>query len=307
MDIHNSVNIISQEMKNLYIILILFILVSSKIVAQQESLILQYRQQMSLFNPAAVSVDDVSKISITHRRQWMNVPSSPVTTSLTYGFYAGKNVGLGLSIITDKVFIASSTFVGIDYSYKLRVNEDSDLYLGIKAGGSFFSVNTSNLNTYNLFSDPSLNSISSFLPNIGFGAYYKNGDFYISIGAPRMLSIKRVKENNGIVSAAGGRMHFYSSIGYVFLINEFNNIKLKPSIFTRNVRGAPSSIDFNTMVSFNNKFELGVIYRKGISYAVVAQLAINKNLLMGWTYEIFSKPELTNTGDSHEFMLTYKF
>tara|TARA_B110000238_G_scaffold35285_1_gene36705 strand:+ start:297 stop:1220 length:924 start_codon:yes stop_codon:yes gene_type:complete len=307
MDIHNSVNIISQEMKNLYIILILLILISSKIVAQQESLISQYRQQMSLFNPAAVSVDDASKIAIIHRRQWMNVPSSPVTTSLTYGFYAGKNVGLGLSVITDKVFIASSTFVGIDYSYKLRVNEDSDLYLGIKAGASFFSLNTSNLNSYNLFSDPSLNSISSFLPNIGFGAYYKNGDFYISIGAPRMLSTKRVKENNGVVSAAGDRMHFYSSTGYVFLINEFNNIKLKPSIFGRNVIGAPSSIDFNTMVSFNNNFELGVTYRTGTSYALVAQLAINKNLLMGWTYEIFSKPELTNTGDSHEFMLTYKF
>jgi type IX secretion system PorP/SprF family membrane protein len=307
MDIHNSVNIISQEMKKSYILLILLILVSSKIVPQQESLISQYRQQMSLFNPAAVSVDVASKISIIHRRQWMNVPSSPVTTSLTYGFYAGKNVGLGLSVITDKVFIASSTFVGIDYSYKLKINEDSDLYLGIKAGGSFFSLNTSNLNTYNFFSDPSLNSISSFLPNIGFGAYYKRGDFYISMGAPRMLSTKRAKENNGIVSAAGDRMHFYSSIGYLFLINEFNNIKLKPSIFSRNVIGAPSSIDFNTMVSFNNKFELGATYRTGISYAVIAQLAINKNLSMGWTYEIFSKPELTNTGDSHEFMLAYKF
>jgi type IX secretion system PorP/SprF family membrane protein len=307
MDIHNSVNIISQEMKKLNIILILLLLISSEITAQQESLISQYRQQMSLFNPAAVNVDDASKISIIHRRQWINVPTSPITTSFTCGFYAGKNVGLGLSVITDKVFIVSSTFVGIDYSYKLRINEDSDLYLGIKVGGSFFSLNTSNLNTYSLFSDPSLNSISSFLPNIGFGAYYKIGDFYASIGAPRMLSTKRVNENNGILSADVNRMHFYSSIGHVFLINKFNNIKLKPSIFSRNVIGAPSSIDFNTMVSFNNKFDVGATYRTGASYAIIAQLAINKNLLMGWTYEIFSKPELTNTGDSYEFMLAYQF
>lgn len=307
MDLYNSLNIITQEMKKLNIILILLILISSEIVAQQESLISQYRQQMSLFNPAAVNVEDASKISIIHRRQWMNVLSSPITTSLTCAFHAGKNVGLGLSVITDKVFITSSTFVGIDYSYKLKINEDSDLYLGIKVGGSFFSLNTSNLNTYSFSSDPSLNAISSFLPNIGFGAYYKSGDLYISFGTPRMLSTKRARENNGILSAAANRMHFYSSIGYVFLINEFNNIKLKPSIFSRNVIGAPSSIDFNTMVSFNNKFELGATYRTGISYAVIAQLAINKNLLMGWTYDIFSKPELTNTGDSHEFMLTYQF
>jgi type IX secretion system PorP/SprF family membrane protein len=306
MDIHNSVNIISQEMKNLYVILFLVILVNSKIVAQQESLISHYRQQMSLFNPAAVSVDDASKISIIHRRQWMNAPFSPVTTSLTCGFYAGKNVGLGLSVITDKVFIASSTFVGIDYSYKLRVNEGSDLYLGLKTGGNFFGLNTSNLNSYNLFSDPSLNSISSFTPNIGFGAYYKNSNFHISISAPRLLSIKGVKENNGTVSVARDRMYFYSSIGYEFLIYKFNNIKLKPSIFNRNVKGASSSIDFNTILSFNNKLELGVIYRTGISYAIVAQLSIYKNLLIGWTYEIFSKPKLINTGDSFEFVLTCK-
>ena len=294
-------------MKKSSIVLVLLLLISSKIVAQQESVISQYRQQMSLFNPAAVSIDNASKIAVIHRMQWMNIPSSPITTSLTYGFYMGKNVGLGLSVISDKVFIASSTFVGIDYSYKLKINKNSDLYLGIKAGGSFYSLNTNNLNTYSFLSDPSLNSTGSFTPNVGFGIYYKSGDFYISTGIPRLLSTKRAKENNEIVSLVGDRMHFYSSIGYVFLINKFNNIKLKPSIFSRNVIGAPSSIDFNTMVSFNNKFDLGATYRTGTSFGVIAQLAINKNLLVGWNYEIFSKPELTNTGDSHEFMLAYQF
>ena len=49
----------------------------------------------------------------------------------------GYNEGLGLSVISDKVFIASSTFVGIDYSYKLKINKNPDLYLGINSGGSF--------------------------------------------------------------------------------------------------------------------------------------------------------------------------
>lgn len=294
-------------MKKSYIILSLLVLINSKIIAQQESLISQYRQQMSLFNPAAVSLDDMLKFSLIHRRQWMNVPSSPVTTSFTYGFTAGKNVGLGLSVITDKVFIESSTFVGIDYSYKLKINENSDLYLGIKAGGRFYSLNTSNLNTFSASSDPSLNSVDSFMPNIGFGTYYKSGDFYISLGIPRILSTKRANESIEIVSETRDRIHFYSSIGYVFLINEFNNIKLKPSIFTRNVIGAPSSIDFNAMVSFNNKFDVAATYRTGTSYAVIAQLQINENLLMGWSYEVFSKPELTNTGASLEFMLSYQF
>ncbi|MFT6959343.1 MAG: type IX secretion system PorP/SprF family membrane protein [Polaribacter sp.] len=224
---------------------------------------------------------------------------------LKIGLLALTSLKWKLSVISDKVFIASSTFLGINYSYKL--NKNHYLYLGIKAGGSFYSLNTHNLKTYSVLSDSSSNSMSSFKPNVGFGIYYKSGDFYISSGTPRMLSTKRAKENNEILSVAGDRMHFYSSIGYVFLINKFNNFKLKPSIFSRTVIGAASSIDFNTMVSFNNKFDLGATYRTGTSFGIIAQLAINKNLLIDWNYEIFSKPELTNTGDSQEFMLAYQF
>ena len=55
-------------------------------------------------------------------------------------------------------------------------------------------------------------------------------------------------ENNEIVWAAGDRMHSYSAIGRVFLINKFHKVKPKPSVFSSNVIGAASSIDFNTMV-----------------------------------------------------------
>lgn len=149
--------------------------------------------------------------------------------------------------------------------------------------------------------------MDSFTPNIGIGAYYKRGDFYISVGTPRMLSTARAKEKNGIVSAARDRMHFYSSIGYAFLVNKNNNIKLEPSVFTRNIIGAPASIDFNTMLNFNNKFDIGATYRTGNSFAAIAQLTIIKKIVMGFSYEVFSKPELTNTGDSLEFMVSYQF
>jgi|TARA_B110000285_G_scaffold208019_1_gene247871 type IX secretion system PorP/SprF family membrane protein len=295
-------------MKYTYILVSLLILLSGDIWSQQQGLVSQYRQQMSLFNPATVSINESSNLSILHRRQWNNVPSSPISTSLTYGFYAGKNVGLGLSIVTDKVFIEQSTFVGIDYSYKIQLDETASLYLGLKAGANLYSLNTFNLNTYNpYYVDPSLNSVDDLMPNLGIGAYLQKRSFYISVGIPRLLSTERARAANGRVTSVRDIPHIYSSIGYNFLVNKLQNIRIKPSIFTRNVIGAPMSLDVNTMVSFLDRFELGATYRSGGNYAGIVQLGVTESLKIAWTYEVNRQLELSSVGDSLEFLLLYEF
>ena len=295
-------------MKKITILISLLTLVSVNLWSQQEGLISQYRQQMTLFNPAAVSIDGVSRLSVIHRRQWINIPSSPVSSSFSYGVYVGRNVGLGLSVVTDKVFIEQRTFVGIDYSYKIQLDALTNLYLGIKAGVDFYSLDTSGLNTYTpSYIDPSLNSMSHFATNIGIGAYITKGAFYVSLGIPRMLKTVRAKVTNNRVTSVRGLLHIYSAIGYDFVLHKVQDIHLKPSIFTRNVIGAPTSIDLNTMVRFMDRFEVGATVRSGGNYAGIAQVDITETMQFGWTYEVNLRPELSSIGDSFEFILLYEF
>lgn len=295
-------------MKKITILISLLTLVSVNLWSQQEGLISQYRQQMTLFNPAAVSIDGVSRLSVIHRRQWINIPSSPVSSSFSYGVYVGRNVGLGLSVVTDKVFIEQRTFVGIDYSYKIQLDALTNLYLGIKAGVDFYSLDTSGLNTYTpSYIDPSLNSMSHFATNIGIGAYITKGAFYVSLGIPRMLKTVRAKVTNNRVTSVRGLLHIYSAIGYDFVLHKVQDIHLKPSIFTRNVIGAPTSIDLNTMVRFMDRFEVGATVRSGGNYAGIAQVDITETMKFGWTYEVNSRPEMSSIGDSFEFILLYEF
>ncbi|WOC40798.1 PorP/SprF family type IX secretion system membrane protein [Polaribacter sp. HL-MS24] len=295
-------------MKKITILISLLTLVSVNLWSQQEGLISQYRQQMTLFNPAAVSIDGVSRLSVIHRRQWINIPSSPVSSSFSYGVYVGRNVGLGLSVVTDKVFIEQRTFVGIDYSYKIQLDALTNLYLGIKAGVDFYSLDTSGLNTYTpSYIDPSLNSMSHFATNIGIGAYITKGAFYVSLGIPRMLKTVRAKVTNNRVTSVRGLLHIYSAIGYDFVLHKVQDIHLKPSIFTRNVIGAPTSIDLNTMVRFMDRFEVGATVRSGGNYAGIAQVDITETMQFGWTYEVNSRSEMSSIGDSFEFILLYEF
>ncbi|MEN8793880.1 MAG: PorP/SprF family type IX secretion system membrane protein [Flavobacteriales bacterium] len=294
-------------MKRIYFLALLMIIVSLDTKAQQESLITQYNSQMALFNPAAVSLNGSRTMSLLHRRHWANVPMSPITTSFTYGYDAGKNVGLGMSVIMDKVFVTQSTFVSIDYSYRLQLEDDAFLYLGIKAGANFYAINAGGLNTYNLTADPSLNTTDLILPNIGFGAYYTKRDFYFSLGIPRVLDTKQTKTENGLVSVVTDKPHLYSAMGYEFLVSKAHDIYLKPSVFTRIVTGAPMTTDFNTMVSFNRKFEIGATYRTTKTYAALLQLKLDDHFTTGWVYEINSQSMFSNAGNSLEVLLMYQF
>lgn len=294
-------------MKKIYFIALLMIIVSLDTKAQQESLITQYNSQMALFNPAAVSLNGSRTMSLLHRRHWANVPMSPITTSFTYGYDAGKNVGLGMSIIMDKVFVTQSTFVSIDYSYRLQLEDNAFFYLGIKAGANFYAINAGGLNTYNLVADSSLNTTDLILPNIGFGAHYTKGDFYFSVGVPRVLDTKQTKTENGLVSVVTDKPHLYSAMGYEFLVSKSENIYVRPSVFTRIVTGAAMTTDFNTMVSFNRSFEIGATYRTNNAFAALLNLKLDDHFTTGWVYEVNSQSQYTNVGSSLEVLLMYQF
>jgi len=294
-------------MKKIYFIALLMIIVSLDTKAQQESLITQYNSQMVLFNPAAVSLDGGSTMTLLHRRHWANAPMSPITTSFTYGYDAGNNVGLGVSVIMDKVFVTQSTFVSIDYSYRLQLEDEAFLYLGVKAGANFYAINAGGLNTYNLVADPSLNTTDIILPNIGFGAHYTKGAFYFSVGVPRVLDTRQTKTENGLVSVVTDKPHLYSAMGYEFLVSKSENIYVRPSVFTRTVTGAPIITDFNTMVGFNRSFEIGATYRTNNAFAALMNLKLNNQFTTGWVYEVNSQSQYSNVGSSLEVLLMYQF
>ena len=63
----------------------------------------------------------------------------PLHLAFSYSSERENNVGLGLSVVSDKVFIEQQTFAYVDFSYKLDM-ESTQLYLGLKAGGNFYSA-----------------------------------------------------------------------------------------------------------------------------------------------------------------------
>lgn len=295
-----------KKVKNILISIALLVS-SSVVLAQQESIITLYKDQMNLVNPAYAGVDERTDIAVGYRQQWIGVKDAPVVQTALLGFSLGKNVGIGLSIVNSNVNIENQTFVGVDFSYKLIVNTETDLYFGIKAGGNFYDVNTAGLQLYDGLFDAALNSRSTFNPNIGVGALLKMANAYVSLSVPRILNTERARLEEGQVLVATDRPHFYLSAGYDYDLGNRSMMVLKPSFMVRQVTGATVSIDTNLAMSFLEAFEIGAMYRISTAAGATARINISKNLLLGYAYEVNTKKELTSALTTHEFLLKYRF
>lgn len=295
------------KMKKLQIImLVLLFVTSSSALAQQESMITFYKDHLNLVNPAAVSVKGETSITSSIRKQWTGVKDAPETQALSFMTPLKNNLSIGISMVRDQVFIEKQTFIGIDFSYKVKMNEDLDLFMGIKAGANNYEVNTNGLQTYNVQSDPSLQSTSGFNPNIGVGFYLKHDLYYISLSTPKMLNTERVKNANGYATTATDMAHYYLSAGSDFTLTK--QLKLTPSMMMRYVKGAPLSIDFTATTEIDKVFHIGATYRTDNSLAGIVKFNVTSNWFLGCGYEFSLRSKLLDRAKgSSEFYLQYKF
>ena len=271
--------------------------------AQQDPSYTFYRYNMNIVNPAYAGANEGVEIGLSVRSQWANVEGSPETQSAILSMPMGKNLGLGLSVINDRTFIENQTSIAFDFSYKLKLNENLSLFLGLKAGLNSYRVNTEGLVTYSIQSDPSLMDVDgSLTPNIGPGAYLRGKSYFVSLSAPKILTPKRLNNDNGIARQGEEKIHIYAAAGYDIELN--GNLIFKPSFMARYVDASPLSFDLTAAFMWRNNLEGGAAYRldEGISGFFLFRIA--QNLHLGYAYETALENSVSNLNNgTHEILL----
>ncbi|MDO5980219.1 type IX secretion system membrane protein PorP/SprF [Flavivirga spongiicola] len=293
-------------MKLLYKITLLFVLFTTTLVkAQQDPNYTMYMYNMNLINPAYAGANETTDLGINIRSQWSNVKGAPQTQSFIFGTPVGKNVGLGLSVISDKTFIEKQTSIAIDFSYHLKLNETHDLYLGVKAGFNSYDANTDGLVTYGVMPDPKLMNLNGrFNPNFGTGVYLKHEDYFVSLSIPKILSPDRLEEDNGVATVGADRKHLYLAGGYHFILSE--NTILKPSVLFRYVNASPLSVDLTAILELNSNFNLGAAYRVNESISGLVIFKASKTMQIGYAYEVSENDVRYVDNGTHEIMFNLK-
>ena len=264
---------------------------------QQESYYTLYRYNMNVINPAYAGALGKNVFAFTSRRQWSSMQDAPSTLAFSYSSERENNVGLGLSVVSDKVFIEQQTFAYVDFSYKLDM-ESTQLYLGLKAGGNFYNADPRGLTTYSP-SDPAQQQLSRFNPNVGAGALLKGEFFWASFSIPRLFNIKR--ENDNLAVKAKDRVHSYLGGGADLAVG--GGFIVKPSVMLRKVKGLPITTDLTGMLSWQNQFDIGISYRSSSAFSLLSVVSVG-GFDIGYAYETPTVSSLSQLNHkTHEIIL----
>ena len=245
---------------------------------QQESYYSFYRNTMNIINPAFAGAEEGTVFSFTSRRQWSFDEEAPNTLAFSYSSVRANKVGLGISLVADRVFIEQQTNATIDFSYQLNM-ETTQVYLGLKAGGNFYKADPTGLLGFAASPDPIQQAFSKFNPNIGVGALLKRENLWLSFSLPRIFKSNRTKD---LAITAKDRVHTYLGGGATLPLG--TNLYLKPSVLLRKVRGLPLSTDLTGFISWQQKFDAGMSYRSSGAFSILSSVRVG-NFDLGYAYE----------------------
>tara|TARA_B110000483_G_scaffold169511_1_gene200462 strand:+ start:152 stop:1096 length:945 start_codon:yes stop_codon:yes gene_type:complete len=288
------------------VIFLIINLVSGTIYSQQDNSFSQYMFGHQILNPAYSGSRNITNITSLSRSQWTGFEGAPLSQSISFNSPIGKrNLGIGVSAQADAIGPLTNTETSLDFSYHLKFSNDQNwLSLGLKFGAQNFLLDTQLLRFFDR-DDPSFNSNTKFIPNIGFGLYYYTPKLYLGFSIPRMIEDELSFVKRHLYFIGGG------------LISLKENVQLKPSLLLKKTIGTVLAYDISLLMLLNNSYWFGPQFKSKAAFGPQDQILdgsisfltginLNENISIGYAYGNAINLG-TNNSSSHELLLRFDF
>ncbi len=286
---------------------LIVLLLSVASYAQQDAQYTQYMYNTIVVNPAYAGSRQTMSIFALHRAQWVGLDGAPVTNAFSINTPLNdSNIGLGLSIVNDRIGPSTENNIALDFSYTIPVSEQYKMSFGLKASANLLNVDFTKLDYQGgqIFED---NIDNKFSPNVGVGFYLHSDNSYIGISAPNL--IETLHYDKGQVSSseshiATEKINYYLIAGYVFEMSPF--VKFKPALQTKYVQGAPLQVDVSANFMMNEKFVVGAAYRWSAAMSALVGFQASDSWFIGYSYDFDTTALANYNSGSHEIFLRYE-
>ena len=288
------------------VIFLIINLVSGTIYSQQDNSFSQYMFGHQILNPAYSGSRNITNITSLSRSQWTGFEGAPLSQSISFNSPIGKrNLGIGVSAQADAIGPLTNTETSLDFSYHIKFSDDQNwLSLGLKFGAQNFLLDTQLLRFFDR-DDPSFNSNTKFIPNIGFGLYYYTPKLYLGFSIPRMIEDELSFVKRHLYFIGGG------------LISLKDNVQLKPSLLLKKTIGTVLAYDISLLMLLNNSYWFGPQFKSKAAFGPQDQILdgsisfltginLNENISIGYAYGNAINLG-TNNSSSHELLLRFDF
>ncbi|MBK0383671.1 type IX secretion system membrane protein PorP/SprF [Pedobacter sp. SD-b] len=274
--------------------------------AQQDAMYTQYMFNTLAINPAYAGSRNVVSATALYRNQWTGYDGAPKTSTFSIDAPVNdKKIGLGLQIFNDRLGITNTTGLVLSSAYRIRM-EKGTLSFGLQG-----SLNIRKADYTQVKLDPTGTSIDPAFQefvkrtnfNIGSGIYYNSDKFYLGLSAPELLATLYGAQSSSGLSTQ--QIHLFLAAGFVASLSD--DLKLKPSVLIKQVKGAPIEGDLNAVFWIKDILGIGGQYRTNADISGLLELQVTPQIRIGYSYDhSTTKLQSFNSG-SHEIMLRYEF
>ncbi len=306
----------------------IFLLVSIVLQGQQLSLYTQYRENMTLINPAGMESDFLAfgqnlTFGASYRAQWVGLTNGPTTQTIRAS-YVNKESN-GVSILAGGFLLNDQTgptgFTGLYGRIGGVISPDpqySGLAVAISAGAVQYRVNASEIRLRDQGDVVGTQDQSQLFPDVGVGLFYYQalGDswrdadmIYAGVSVPQVIGLDLTFENENGEFFTKRVQHFYGQFGYIKFFD--NDSFLEPSAWVKYVQGAPINVDFNLRYQLPSSIWVGT----GISTASNLHLetgfmlgrnvGFDSNIRFGYGFDYSFSSFGPTAGTTHEINITF--
>lgn len=298
------------------IILVVSVISVFTMKAQQDPHFTHYMFNTLAVNPAYAGSRGALTVTGLYRNQWLGFKGAPVTQTLTgHAPLLGDKLGVGLSIINDRIGPTNNTSFYADFAYRIPMgqNKNGRFVIGVKGGMNMMKVGLDEVGVLQGM-DPkfSENYESKVMPNFGFGVYYHTTHFYVGASVPKILeNYYTSRKGENFKDEAREKRHYDLIVGA--MVNLGKNAKMKPSLLTKVAEASPPEIDISLLFyMINDRFWIGPAFRTAFKSSDAISVLIGGNIIKqlsigyAFDYSLTNRTFKYNSG-SHEIMLRYDF
>ena len=321
--------------------------------AQQEPMFTNYVFNALAYNPAYAGSKGYLSMVALHRTQWAGwnqagnglsggqSGGAPQTQSLSVHSPLGERVGIGGSLVHDRVGATASTLANVTYAYRIDFGT-GQLAMGLQAGIRHWGADWDDLQ----YRDPrALDAVfagvnpSLWQPNFGAGIYYHSEQFYAGMSIPSLIRIKL--RERGLVEDeqryAQRYRHYYFTAGAALPISGDRDLVFKPSFLVKSVGlfgrfsndqtlsgrvGAPNAFEVDAAMLLQETLWLGTSFRSAFeafadtnapnrsshsSINAYVTILLNNGIRAGFAYDYALTPIQQYSAGSFEVLLGYDF
>ena len=278
--------------------------------AQQTPVFSDYNYNAFILNPAHAGLYTDGELVLSSHGFGSSVEGSPETHTLSYNTSLNRGkIGLGGGILSDKIGVTRITKLFASYSYKINLGYDTYvprwfaanpeiISFGITAGVLSYNEDLQELGAQN---DPEFDkNIRATIPTVGIGFLFNRRNLYFGASVPNVLGNALASDKNVDLKTP-----FYAYFGYRFYTDNIERIMIKPNTLLKYEDGVPLQLDLNVLVSYKQKFEVGLGYRSASMFNFLVGVYAYNNVRLTYSYnqQVQSSP----VPNVHGVSLSYRF